>query len=153
MSIIARNKYKNKKTEDGYDSSLEKEYKLYLIKNNRKVLKEQPIFLLQEKFNYKEEKIREINYKADYLLPCKTVIDIKGFKTHDFAIKEKMFKYKYNDHDLFLLTKAPKYIVNEYGVSFIEKKLLEKIVKLRKKEDWEINKPIIKIHQIGLFAY
>lgn len=155
MSLISRNKYNNKKTEDGYDSSLEKEYKLYLIKNKRRIIEEQPKFLLQEKFEHFNEKIREINYIADYLLPNNIVIDIKGFKTHDFTLKEKIFKYKYKEHQLILLKKAPKYISTEHGVDFIEKKLLEQIVKIRKKykEDWIINKPIIKINQIGLFAY
>ena len=113
---MAKSKYNNKKTfvegvEKEFDSKMEADFYLFL-KNICKYTDEQiilqPKFELQPKFRDKEDKgIQAITYKADFQID-NYVIDVKGFKTADFKIKSKMFKYKYPD--LILLVGTSKEI-------------------------------------------
>ena len=74
-----------------------------------------------------------------------SVVDIKGMKTPDFKLKEKMFKYKYGDkYNFICLTVCPKKYQAEvlkdesawWGqLGFIENSLLEKLRKISKKTE------------------
>lgn len=115
------NKYKNKKTEhDGiiFDSKLEARYYLHLkdLKKSKKIedfqVKPTP-YILQEKFVKNGKTIRAITYEADFLIEeldgTQVIVDTKGFITKDFALKEKMFHYKFRDLELRLMTYVQKY--------------------------------------------
>lgn len=108
------NKYRNKKTIiDGikFDSIAEgrryKELKILEEGNYITDLKLQPKFELQEKYtNTKREHIRAITYKADfsYIENGKLIVeDVKGVITKEFAIKKKLFEYKYKDVEFRLI--------------------------------------------------
>lgn len=126
-------KHKNK-TVDGikFDSIMESEFYIYLkeLKENNKIIdfELQPKFLLQDKFivvnkkiiygsdkefnklkkESKAETIRAINYIADFKIICKDItyiIDVKGIKTADFKLKEKMFKNRYPEYEFFCVRK------------------------------------------------
>lgn len=100
------NKMGNIRTEvDGvkFDSKLEAEYynQLKLLKQAGiiKEIKLQPRYLLQEGFNKNGKRYQPIHYVADFEVKYEDgtleVIDVKGFETNIFKIKEKMFEYKY----------------------------------------------------------
>lgn len=60
----------------------------------------QPVFMLQEKFEYFGEKIREIKYIADFQyfdkeLGYVVVEDVKGMILPEFKLKAKLFKFRY----------------------------------------------------------
>lgn len=105
-------KFNNKKTViDGvtFDSKGEagRYQELKLLQRVGKIhsLRLQPEFILQDKFKVGKKTIRAIKYIADFeyidtATECKIVEDFKGFKTKEFAIKEKMFRYKYPDLEL-----------------------------------------------------
>lgn len=108
-----------------FHSKTEAEYYKYLMANkeqlNIKEVELQPQFTLMEKFiltpsgeridyiddsQFKKEQKRypkcthqSMKYIADFLITYKNdkveVVDIKGIKTADFRIKEKMFNYLY----------------------------------------------------------
>lgn len=67
----------------------------------------QPSFLLQEKFRKNGKLYREITYKADFKVTYADghveIIDVKGMVTKDFAIKRKVFEYKYPELRLLLM--------------------------------------------------
>lgn len=101
-------KYHAKKTEvDGivFDSKKEAEryLELKLMERAGKInsLVLQPKFELQEGYeNVEGKKIRAIYYKADFMYYDRTahvtvVEDVKGFKTKEYAIKKKLFEYRY----------------------------------------------------------
>lgn len=112
---MAYSKYKNIKTEkDGYkfDSKLEESF--YDCLKEQKELgvvedfKMQVPYLLQEAFvNNKGEKIRKIEYKADFVVELTDgrtiVIDIKpaskAMIRPEFKIKRKLLMYKYPNID------------------------------------------------------
>ena len=103
-------KYNAKKVEiDGirFMSGLEARFYTYFKQNKDiKIIKLQPKFLLQPKCNYFWEKIREINYIADFKIDVLWdiyILDIKGFSKIDFKLKAKMFKYKYPDERLLIV--------------------------------------------------
>lgn len=107
-----------------FDSQTEAEYYVY-IKDNKKKLKIkdielQPKFLLQQKyiltenkkFNYENDSqfkklqkkypkctMQAIYYIADFKITYENgsidIIDVKGIKTADFKIKEKIFNFVY----------------------------------------------------------
>lgn len=144
--IKGRNsKYNAKKHEyDGivFDSLMElKFYKE--LKNSLLDFSMQQTFELQPKFTYKGQTILPIKYKCDFIVEDTWVIDIKGMKTPDFKLKEKMFKYKYGDkYNFICLTVCPKKYQAEvlkdesawWGqLGFIENSLLEKLRKTSKK--------------------
>ena len=128
--------YHKKTEVDGiiFDSQTEAEYYQYLKEemNMRRVRKfeMQKEFILQEKFlivngeridesNKDFKKIQKANpgcttqaikYIADFVVDyadgTKKVIDVKGQKTVDFKIKEKMFNFKYPEYNkLFCVVK------------------------------------------------
>lgn len=108
------NKYRNKKTIiDGikFDSIAEgRRYKeLKLLEKGKYItdLELQPKFELQAKFtNAKGEHVRAITYKADfsYIENGKIIVeDVKGVITKEFAIKKKLFEYKYKDVEFRLI--------------------------------------------------
>lgn len=111
-----------------FDSKMEADYYVYLKAEKKagrvKNFKLQPEFVLQERFviiegktisdsNKDFDKLRKkhkapihraIKYISDFLVvyaddSVKT-IDVKGLKTADFKIKEKMFNFKYPDMNL-----------------------------------------------------
>lgn len=107
-------KYNNKKVVcDGitFDSKAERDYYLYLLDlKQRRVVTDiqlQPSFLLQEKFRKNGKLYREITYKADFEVTYADghveIIDVKGMMTKDFAIKRKLFEYKYQSLRLLLV--------------------------------------------------
>lgn len=109
-------KYNSKKIEYNgikFDSKMEKDYYIYLLKLKEKGevvnIELQPSFLLLDKFKYKDKTIRKITYKADFKVTYKDhveVVDIKGMMTDVFKIKRKMFLSKYNDIDFKCIRKV-----------------------------------------------
>lgn len=107
-------KYNNKKVVcDGitFDSKAERDYYLYLLDlKQRGIVTDvqlQPSFLLQEKFRKNGKLYREITYKADFEATYADghveIVDVKGMVTKDFAIKQKLFEYKYPELRLLLM--------------------------------------------------
>lgn len=90
-----------------FDSVMEGMYYAHLLDLKRdKTIKQidcQVTFMLQDSFTYKPsgKKIRPITYIADFVYIDKhgekNVIDVKGKKTPEFRIKEKIFLAKYPD--------------------------------------------------------
>lgn len=88
-----------------FDSKMEGEYYKYLkqCKVNSEIqdFTLQPEFILQPKFEKDNKKYLPIKYKADFKVigndGITTIIDVKGFTTTDFKIKEKMFNYQYKE--------------------------------------------------------
>lgn len=108
-------KYGNKKVivdNIVFDSAIESRYYIYLsgLKAQGIVtgIELQPVFTLQESFRKDGKLHRAITYKADYKVSYadgrKEIVDIKGFTTTDFKIKQKMFEYKFRELRLILLT-------------------------------------------------
>ena len=130
MAII--NKYKNKKVEfEGikFDSEMEKDFYLYLLKKHKKEdIIIQPSYTLLEAFLDKGGKlVRAITYKADFEV-LGVLYDVKGIVLPVFLLKEKLFKYKYPEKELKVICKAPKYT----GLEWIELSELKKIRKGKK---------------------
>lgn len=109
-----RSKYGAKKTEYNgfvYDSKREAEYARDLdIMKQAGLIRDyerQPVFLLQERFMHNGKVIRPIRYVADFRITYPDgrveVVDVKGFMTPEFKIKQKMFYRKYPDLDLILV--------------------------------------------------
>jgi len=97
-----------------FDSKMEKDfYQLVcipaLLSGEYKSVKMQVPYVLQEKFEYFGEKIRDIRYVADFVIvdsKNKTiVVDIKGFSTADALIKAKLFKFKFPKIQLKWITR------------------------------------------------
>lgn len=118
-----------KTTIDGitFDSKMEADFYVYLKAEQKagrvKSFQTQPEFVLQERFiivegksipdtNKDFEKLkrkhkapihRAIKYISDFLVVYADnsvkVIDVKGIKTADFKIKEKMFNFKYPEYN------------------------------------------------------
>lgn len=106
------NKYGARKVKiDGHIFPSAKEASRYLVLRDMQQYNEicelrlQPSFVLQEGFRDRTgKKYAPIRYIADfeYYLPDGTgpiIEDAKGKKTDVFALKEKMFRYKYPDID------------------------------------------------------
>lgn len=101
------NKYGAKKVKlDGhmFDSKRESEYYIkyrQMVDDGQLASMElHPKFILQEHFRDSNGKMeRAITYKADFLLTYpdgkKLAVEVKGFKTRDYILRRKMFKYKY----------------------------------------------------------
>ena len=97
MAII--NKYKNKKVEfEGikFDSEMEKDFYLYLLKKHKKEdIIIQPSYTLLEAFRDKGGKlIRAITYKADFEV-LGVSYDVKGIVLPVFLLKEKLPKVQF----------------------------------------------------------
>ncbi|MBO8161310.1 MAG: DUF1064 domain-containing protein [Thermosipho sp. (in: Bacteria)] len=107
------NKLNNKEDWIKFDSMLEAEYfkKLLLLKKAGEIIdiELQPKFELQPAFEKNGKKYRAINYYADFKVTYKDghveIIDIKGNVTKEFAIKRKMFEYRYKDLTLKVINK------------------------------------------------
>ncbi len=104
-----RSKYRAKKIEfEGimFDSKLELEFYQRLRNQGITVIERQTKFILQESFHIGKELIREIAYKADFLIEwCwrQIYIDSKGMETPEFKIKHKMWLYKFwSTHELIV---------------------------------------------------
>lgn len=101
MYWSTKHKYNAKKTEiDGikFDSAFEARVYTYLRDNNVKILDRQIRFVLQDKFRYKGEAIRTIEYKPDFLIEWnwqQFYIDAKGMQDAQFKIKLKMWQFRY----------------------------------------------------------
>ena len=149
--------YHKKTEIDGitFDSQTEAEYYLYLKEemNMRRVRKfeMQKEFILQEKFlivngeridetNKDFKKIQKANpgcttqaikYVADFVVDyadgTRKVIDVKGQKTVDFKIKEKMFNYRYPEYNKL-------YCVVKYNGQWLEYNEANKIKREKKKK-------------------
>lgn len=137
-----------------FDSKTESEYYEYLLEEQKlgrvKSFTMQDTFLLQDKFiivdgkridgSHKDFKkyqkqnpgctIAAIKYKADFCVTYKDgsikVIDVKGTKTADFKIKEKMFNYMYPQYNGL-------YCVVKYKGQWMEYNECEKLKKANKK--------------------
>jgi hypothetical protein len=87
-------------------SYYEKTLKPRLLAGEISDLRLQPEYELQPKFRDSSGKAyRAITYRADfaYIENGRQIAeDVKGFRTKDFAIKEKMFRYRYRDIELRL---------------------------------------------------
>lgn len=107
-------KYGNKKVfayNRNWDSKIELEFYEHLLKlHNAQDIIIQPKFILQEK----QAGMREIAYIADFKIQ-NMVIDIKGYLTPDFKLKSKLFKAKYPNTVLKLITACPLKWQNIYG--------------------------------------
>ena len=112
----SRSKYSNKKvTFNGikFDSSGEMrryaELKVLEKAGELRNLVTQPRFLLQDKFQYKGQVQRAIEYVADFKYDLKVdgewvpyVEDFKGYKTDIYRLKKKLFIFKYGDSYEFI---------------------------------------------------
>jgi hypothetical protein len=107
-------KYGSKKVEIDnivFDSKIESKYyeQLKWLQANKQIsfFRIQPRYLLQEAFKKDGQHHRKIEYIADFevhhLDGSIEVVDVKGMITTDFAIKRKMFEFKY-PHKLSLVT-------------------------------------------------
>lgn len=130
-------KYNNKKViYDGikFDSILEKDFYIYLLKKYKKEeIKIQPRFELQPSFKDKNNKLhRAITYTLDFQVNT-DAWDVKGMVTQQGEMRIKMFKFKHTDIDLKVITKAPKYYTEQTGEEWIEVDELKNIRKVKKK--------------------
>jgi hypothetical protein len=110
-----KSKYSNKKVKlnNGLTFDSIKEFKFYTTLNNMlkgnviKSFEMQVSYVLQEAYKMKDTSkkqgfrtMRKITYTADFIVidneDNEYVIDVKGFKTEVFKIKQKLFEYKYN---------------------------------------------------------
>lgn len=68
----------------------------------------QPEFQLLDSIKLKDRTLRGVKYIADFTVYYadgkKEHVDVKGFETPDFIIKQKMFHYFYKDETLKILT-------------------------------------------------
>lgn len=75
------------------DSGLELFFFTQCLNKGIKVERE-PKFTIQPKFQYLNEKIREINMFPDFFLPLNNVLcEVKGYQNDVFPIKRKMLLY------------------------------------------------------------
>lgn len=133
------NKYKNKKIEDNnikFDSEMEHKFYKALIEYNIKGFSMRKPFILQPSFIYKNKKILPIKYVSDFDIG-NYVIDIKGMKTTEFKLKEKIFKYQYGkEYELVCICPCPKKYLDKLDSDIVWEKLgfieLDKLQKLRK---------------------
>src|SRR5699024_10516014 len=114
IAIKKQNKYRNQKTVvDGikFDSKKEADYycQLKLLKKAGEIkdFGLQPRFELQPGFNKNGKRYRPITYYADFVVDnldgTTDIVDIKGFETQIFKIKQKLFEYKYPDKTLKII--------------------------------------------------
>lgn len=99
---MRKNKFNAKKTYvDGIKFDSKKEALRFIAlrhqQNNGEIsnLKLQPRFRLQDGFDFEGERVRPINYKADfiYIRDGETIVEeTKGCKTEDYKLRIKLFK-------------------------------------------------------------
>lgn len=131
------NKYGSKKVQAYgrlWDSQMELDFYEYLRnKFGAEKVIIQPKFVLQESFKQDDKLVRAITYAADFeIYGLNLVYDVKGMVTQQGKMRIKMFKAKYPDLSLQLITKCPKKYQLKYG-EWIEVSDLEKDRKLAKK--------------------
>lgn len=134
-------KYNNKKVKiDGhvFDSKAESDYysglKVRQAAGEILSFELQPRFILQPAFIKNGKKYQAITYSADFMVYLPNgdveVVDIKGMVTETFAVKRKMFEYKYPHLQLILLKHVIKYggfiTLDEYDKLKREEKKLKK---------------------------
>jgi len=109
------NKYNNKKvTVEGikFDSLNESRFYEYLKQQQAegaiRSFRLQPKYILQDKFKKNGVTYREITYSADFEViendGTTRVYDVKGFVTETFALKKKLFEYRYPELHLECIT-------------------------------------------------
>ncbi|MFP3377089.1 DUF1064 domain-containing protein [Bacillus sp. SIMBA_069] len=133
-------KYNNKKVKlDGhvFDSKAEADYyfglKIRQAAGEITSFELQPRFTLQPVFTNNGKKFVAITYIADFMVYLPNgdveVVDIKGMVTETFAVKKKMFEYKYPHLQLILLKHVRKYggfiTLDEYNKLKREEKKLK----------------------------
>ena len=130
--MFKRSKYKNKKViflDVEFDSNLEKDFYIYLLKTYKKEdIIVQPKFLLIPAFTTKnDEKIRKMEYIGDFQVGL-IVYDVKTLitATQAFKLKEKLFKYFHSDLQLICVNKTTKAMQNNGWLEFEEYKKIEK---------------------------
>lgn len=91
-----------------FDSQAEANYyrQLKLLKMAGEVtaFEIQPTYILQEGYKRGKRKVQPITYKADFLVTYKDgrqeVVDVKGMRTPVYALKKKIFEYKYPELEI-----------------------------------------------------
>ena len=113
-------KYKAKKVSiDNHLFDSREEGKYYLLLKERVRHSDihsfslQPRFTLQPSYEKNGKKVHPITYRADFSVTHldgqKEIIDVKGMKTPDFRLKQKMFDYLFPDLTLTLVKYVEKY--------------------------------------------
>ena len=139
FNMIKKSKFNNKKVEfEGikFDSLMELKYYKSLLEDGvcKSDIKIHPKFVLFDKVkDNKGKTLRQITYIADFQVG-NIVVDVKGFETPVFKLKEAIFKRTFPELTLRAITKAPKYT----GVDWIELSELKKIRKKRIEKDLRI---------------
>jgi len=70
------------------------------LKDRYNIIEIEPVFKLQDKFEFEWKKYREINYKSDFLIEFKNwyiIIEMKWFETPEWRLKKKLFLYRFNE--------------------------------------------------------
>lgn len=137
--MATKNKYSNKKViinDIQFDSKMESKYYLHLLELEKQgVVSEflmQKKYILLEGFRKDGKQFRPITYLADFEVHYTDghieVVDVKGMITHDFAIKRKLFEYRFPHLRLKLVT------YSKIDGGWIELDELKKARKKRNKE-------------------
>lgn len=98
-----------------FDSKMEADYYYYLkvkkSKNEIKSFTVHPTIVVQDSFKFKGKTVKAITYTPDFVVHnidgTIDFIDVKGVKTQEFRIKEKMLKYLYrnvSNYDVYCIT-------------------------------------------------
>lgn len=90
-----------------FDSAMEADYYRYLdIQKSKGEIKDfeiHPKFILQPSFKYKGKTIQSITYTSDFKVYCNDgtieIVDVKGHKTNEFKLKEKILKYMFKNNE------------------------------------------------------
>lgn len=138
--LKTENKYKNDKVEKygiTWDSKIELEFYEHLCsKYGYDAVIVQPSFTLQEKVyigKNNPKNMHAINYVADFMIKdTNLVYDVKGYTTADFLLKFKMFKSKFPDMVLSLITKCPRWLQDVHG-DWVDLSVLKKARIAKKK--------------------
>jgi hypothetical protein len=113
-SLKSPHKYQAKPTEIDnikFDSKKEAEYfrelKLRQRAGEIEAIELQPEFVLQEPFYKNGKHHRAIKFRADFRVTYPDgrveIIDVKGYKTKEFKIKQKLFEARYPELELVIL--------------------------------------------------
>lgn len=97
-------------SEDGIETKLDSGLELFFftqcINKGIKVERE-PKFTIQPKFQYLDEKIREVNMLPDFYLPMNNILcEVKGYQNDVYPLKRKMLLYH-----LHITNQTVKYVV------------------------------------------
>ncbi|WNL49476.1 restriction endonuclease-like protein [Bacillus phage DZ1] len=128
-----------------FDSEVESRYYAHLMRlkamGEIKEFTMQPAFVLQEAFTKHGKDYPAIKYKADfqvwYIDGTTKVIDIKGMKTPEFKLKEKLYAKQF-DVQLICICES------KIDGGWIEFEALQKARAARKKEKEKLEKAILK---------